>query len=90
MKTDRYPEETSFFLENSSGRIWDEYGFSKRTEYSYEACIPTDGCTTLDVTDTYGDGFVGDGYFMLTWDGDVIFYEANIGYGFTWEFGYGC
>lgn len=53
-KTDGYPEESSFFLEGDGEYAWDENDFNRRTEYSYETCVPNSKCFTFDVSDTYG------------------------------------
>eukprot|EP00934_Nitzschia_sp_Nitz4_P002594 Nitzschia sp. Nitz4//scaffold30_size153850//151812//153824//NITZ4_002804-RA/size153850-augustus-gene-0.78-mRNA-1//-1//CDS//3329547342//2584//frame0 len=90
LKTDRWPEETQIWLGNDGVTFWDKSQFSKRTEYDFDACLPNSGCFTLDVTDTYGDGLVNDGYIEIEWDGDVVYHDSDYGYGFTWDFGAGC
>jgi hypothetical protein len=90
-KTDKYPEETSFFVENAQqGRIMEGSNFGFRQEYHYEKCILLNSCTTLEFADSYGDGFLNDGYLTVTWDQEIVFDDWEIGYGYVWELGNGC
>eukprot|EP00934_Nitzschia_sp_Nitz4_P002690 Nitzschia sp. Nitz4//scaffold282_size24342//8944//11622//NITZ4_008354-RA/size24342-augustus-gene-0.14-mRNA-1//1//CDS//3329545626//2680//frame0 len=90
LKTDRWPEETSIYLGNDDETIWDEDQFSKRTRYVFEECLPNSGCYTLDISDSYGDGLVGDAFAKVIWDGSVVYNAADYGYGVTGDFGEGC
>ena len=90
-KTDSWPEETFVALQNDEGGlIWDSGDFEPNTEYSFTACIPVDACTALDITDTYGDGLLDDGYMTITWGSDVLHDVWDIGYGFYMTLGDGC
>lgn len=88
--TDGWPEENSISLGNAQGIIWGEFMFAQYTQYDYVACLDMNGCTTLDVTDTYGDGLSDYGYLQLALDGYILFDSWDIGYGFVWQFGNTC
>ena len=89
--TDSWPEETFVALLSAGGdRIWEFGDFEPNTAYAFTACIPNDACTVLDITDTLGDGLLGDGYLTVTWGADVVHDDWNIGYGFFMYLGDAC
>ena len=86
LKTDSWPEETSFFLESDSqGMLLSESSFDDNTEYRFEACVQPSDCVTLDVTDTFGDGLLDDGFLEVVYEGETIYSEWDIGFGFIWN-----
>eukprot|EP00980_Cylindrotheca_fusiformis_P003918 scaffold869_cov150-Cylindrotheca_fusiformis.AAC.3 len=91
LRTDDYGDETDFFLLSDNGQlIWDEWGFGDNQVYQYFACLPSNGCATLDVYDSYGDGISSPGKIKLTVDGTVKYNSGNIGDGIVFRIGGGC
>lgn len=94
LRTDDWPEETIIFLEDDSSgdMIWDEsdFDFDANTDYSFSECIPDDKCIVLDVTDTWGDGLLNEGYFTVTYGSDVLYDDWDFGYGFSMYLGDDC
>ena len=58
--TDGYPEETTWNIVDNDGNIVLSGGpyEESNTLYTSEACVPL-GCYTLQLMDSYGDGFDG-------------------------------
>lgn len=92
IRTDSWPEETILLLQTENGsKIWEESGyFNVDTEYTFTECIPDNACTILDVTDTYGDGLVDDGYLTVTFGSSVVYDDWDFGSGFVLSLGNGC
>ncbi len=68
--TDNYPAETTWRITNSGGSVVASGGSYRNagTNYGAEVCLP-DGCYTLRVSDSYGDGICcayGSGNYKLT------------------------
>jgi len=82
--TDDYPNETTWTLVDESGATvisGGPYG-NNATTYSAEACL-ADGCYTLSVQDSYGDGLCcgyGEGSYELT-DADGTTYASGASFG---------
>jgi hypothetical protein len=91
LRTDAWPGENFIELYNGRGNtIWD-YSFSaKNTNFRYSKCIPNDGCTILDVTDTMGDGLLGNGRLTVTYGSKVMYDDWDLGYGFYLNLGNRC
>ena len=91
LKTDSWPEETSFLLTSAEeGTLLDEDPDRPNTRKKYSACVRMSDCVTLDVTDTFGDGLLDDGFLKVKWNGQTIFNEWDIGFGFIWDITDGC
>jgi len=90
LHTDDWPEESSIVLENDQRTIWNYDSFTSNRRYVYNRCLPTNGCTVLDVTDTEGDGLWGDGNIKVIWGSQVLYDDSDIGYGFYLNVGNGC
>jgi len=88
-RTDRWPEENYFFLDNSEqGRLWDESSFAPSTLYAYDACVTLESCSIIDFTDTLGDGLFDSGFVQISVDGQEIYTtNRDLGYGFIWSLG---
>jgi photosystem II stability/assembly factor-like uncharacterized protein len=65
--TDCYAEETSWAIYQGATELFSGAGYANDTEYTIPVCLP-DGCFTLYVYDTYGDGLAtcAGGYYSLT------------------------
>jgi len=66
--TDRYPQETSWSIENASGTSYgtNPVGMSQNTLYEEEYCLPENIIYTFTINDTFGDGVCcgyGNGYY---------------------------
>eukprot|EP00980_Cylindrotheca_fusiformis_P024489 scaffold11961_cov122-Cylindrotheca_fusiformis.AAC.1 len=91
VRTDDYGDETSIFLLTDEGQlIWDESDFGDNQVYQYSACLTFNGCATLDIYDSYGDGITSPGKIKLTVDGTVEYNNGNIGDGIVFFIGAGC
>jgi len=72
IRTDDYGEETSWKAVNSSGqKILGKKNLDSNRSYRESTCIP-DGCYTLKISDTYGDGLGSGGRYEFRIDGDLI------------------
>jgi hypothetical protein len=63
------------------------------SEYMWDLCIDWDSnrtCTILNFTDSVGDGLADTGGLLVTWDGEVVYDEWDVGSGTFLEFGDGC
>ena len=90
LRTDDWPEETFLELYTARSPIWNYSYTAKSTSFQYSKCIPNDDCTTLDVTDTYGDGLLGTGRVTVTYGSKVMYDDWDIGYGFYLYLGNRC
>ena len=99
--TDGYPEETTWNIVDNDGNIVLSGGpyEESNTLYTSEACVPL-GCYTLQLMDSYGDGFDGNfdsgiGVYTISMNGVVlqqvfpIFYDMGT-YSFCEQEGEGC
>jgi trypsin len=90
LRTDDWPEETFIELYTARSTIWNYKYTAKSTSFQYSNCIPNNDCTTLDVTDTYGDGLLGTGRLTVTYGSTVMYDDWNLGYGFYLYLGNRC
>jgi trypsin len=89
-RTDSWPRENSLVLSSSQQVYWNYRSFKANTAYTFSQCLPTNGCTVLDVTDTLGDGLLGNGNLRVTWNSQVVYDDWDLGYGFYVDLGNGC
>ncbi len=56
--TDRFPEETSWSITDTSGTVYGSSNFYTEPYqwYIHEICVPPDACFTMRIFDSYGDG----------------------------------
>ena len=79
LRTDSYPDETSWQVKNAAGMTIAMGGnySSTNTVYTEEIAVPANDCYEFIITDTYGDGICcsyGPGYYqLLDPDGNVLF-----------------
>jgi len=70
--TDDYPEETNWVFVNQKGDETESEEYSKTNhKYSHQFCLP-DIFYTFTLYDSYKDGFSGDAYLSLTYNGALI------------------
>jgi len=77
LTTDSWSEdENSWELVNSDGQVLaSDSGMPNDALYSRQICVPSDGCYTATISDSYGDGFCcgnNDPQFSVSVDGTVI------------------
>jgi len=89
-RSDDWPEDYSIVLKGGPRTFWDIQDLEPKTNYRWSRCIRNDVCTLLHVTDTYGDGFNGDGYMKVTLGSTVLFDGWDLGFGFSASLGNGC
>lgn len=85
LKTDSYPEETSWTLENDSGEML--YNISNYTEdlstHVHNLCLPV-GCYDFTIYDSYGDGIKeevkDDDFFYYNPNDDDFYYDPDDGH----------
>ena len=90
LRTDGWPEETMLTVEGETGTILDLRNLNANSDYSFSGCVQDDGCTVLGVTDTSGDGLLGDGFLTLTYGSEVLYDDWDLGFGFDMKLGNGC
>lgn len=84
LKTDEFPNETSWELQDGNGNIFfNETGYGNyenSTIFIYDYCLEA-GCYNFTIFDSYGDGICcggGDGYFYGTIYGNrEVFFGGN-------------
>ncbi|CAJ1965169.1 unnamed protein product [Cylindrotheca closterium] len=84
LQTDEWGEEVSWELEDPNGNIVVQGGDYPSGENFVDTteCLSSDGVHTFKIMDSYGDGMVGDAYYKLWYDGNVvIFHDGQYGYG---------
>ncbi len=91
LRTDDWPEENIVTLTNRRGvLLWNYQTFEPNTEYIFTRCLPNHGCSTFDVTDTYGDGLDGEGWIKVTLGSEIVYEDSELGHGFNILFGTRC
>lgn len=90
LRTDDWPEETMLTIEGETGTILDLQNLIANSEYSFVDCVRDDGCSILDMTDTFGDGLLGDGFLTVTYNSEVVYADSDLGFGFYMNIGNGC
>ncbi len=83
LKTDQYPEETSWELTNSIGEVLyfgDNYNGQPNTVFTETWELNDLDCYTFTIFDVYGDGICcsyGEGYYKLMDENYVVFAEGG-------------
>ncbi|MEO1517955.1 MAG: T9SS type A sorting domain-containing protein [Bacteroidota bacterium] len=92
--TDNWPEENAWSLEGPNGTIASSADYDSLeadTQYEYVFDLPTEGCYTFEMTDSYGNGLANgelwpgqreNGAISLESDNGVIWNNAGFGFGF--------
>ena len=74
--TDSYGGDTSFVVSDASGSsILQGNGFADAVTEQFTACVDPDGCYTLEVSDSFGDGMCceyGSGGYRAILDGSEV------------------
>ena len=68
---DNYPNEISWDLQDDMGNILFQDDISSPNDYTFSDCIPTGGCLTFTIYDSYGDGICcghGQGSYTVSVD----------------------
>ena len=82
---DAWPYEMSWDLTNGSGDILLEADVADANDTLYTFCVDTadwEDCMVFTMNDTYGDGLVGDAYYQVLLDGELLVQgSGNYGYG---------
>jgi len=90
-RTDEWPEETRITLADNQGDVsWDCKNLEANENYSFTMDVPINGCTTLDVSDSAGDGLSSGGFVVVTYDTEIKQYSWDLGSGFTFTMGTSC
>jgi hypothetical protein len=81
LKTDDWPEETSFSLVTDQNEyLWEEGNFdSPRATFNFDSCIDPGVCATFTFLDSFEDGLSSPGRITLTFDGGVAYSGRNFG-----------
>jgi hypothetical protein len=87
IRTDNYPSESSYILQNQSGTVLASrdtgYFTQANTNYYDTLCIPNTSCLIFTMKDSYGDGLCcgyGNGQFQLWWNGSLTLSGGNFTY----------
>ncbi|MFN6225784.1 MAG: hypothetical protein ACK4ZC_03550, partial [Bacteroidota bacterium] len=78
VRTDNYPRESSYKLQNQTGAVLmlrdTGYFTQANTTYRDTLCIPNTSCLLFTMIDSYGDGLCcghGNGQYQLFWNGTL-------------------
>ena len=88
VETDQYgSEDNSMTLKSTTtgATIWDEPSFDDNDASSFEACLNSNQCYTLNFDDAYGDGFLNGKAIAWTVDGVVKYNGGDFGDGYVDE-----
>ncbi len=91
INTDQYGYEFSWQLINLEGdTIYSSEGadYENNTYYEEKFCVNSDSCYIMVLNDSYGDGFIQEGYIRLYVDGEERFSVSN--FGSQREFPFNC
>jgi hypothetical protein len=77
-------------MEGETDTILDLRNLNANSDYSVFGCVQDDGYTVVGVTDTSGDGLLGDGFLTLTYRSEVLYDDWDLGFGFDMKLGNGC
>mmetsp|Transcript_7348 Transcript_7348/g.21365 ORF Transcript_7348/g.21365 Transcript_7348/m.21365 type:complete len:572 (-) Transcript_7348:2075-3790(-) len=80
LHTDRYPEDTTHWLQVGSEWIFADFEFNSFTTYKQKACIDANLCAEYYILDTFGDGIFGEGV-EIKYDGEVVYTGGSFGFG---------
>jgi hypothetical protein len=60
MRTDDWGKEVQMYLTDLQNEetIWSNWDFGSNQDYTYDACLDPNGCSELEIWDSYGDGYV--------------------------------
>ena len=93
LRTDSYASETSLQLVDENGEVLEfDAGLSSNTDYGLTECVTPQGCYTLTVLDSYGDGLSGGagGIVIVSFDGVEQSRATTFGSELTVQMGNGC
>jgi len=81
---DQYWYEPNWSLTNQDGTLTYAAGSCPSDEfYTFDYCVPEEGCLVFSMKDTYGDAMIPDGFYRL-YINDTLVHE-NIGYNYHFE-----
>lgn len=81
---DNYPDEITWSVTDANNVELGAGNYQSDT-----LCIP-DGCVTFTIDDSYGDGLLPPGGYLLIYNGDTVRYSFNTNYGFSESTQFGC
>ena len=84
IEPDAWPQEMSWTLSNGAGDVLLDVNVENGNDTLFTFClVPTDWepCMLFTMNDTYGDGLVGDAFYQVWLDGNMLI-EAGGNYGF--------
>jgi len=90
LRTDDHPEDNAIMLKAARRTLWDMKNLEANTDYKWTRCLRNDRCFQLDVSDSYGDGLVGEGFLMVMFGSTVLYDDSNVGFGYSVKLGKGC
>lgn len=93
LRTDSYAFETSLQLVDQDGGLLEfASGLRSNTDYGLTECVSPEGCYTLTVFDSFGDGLSGgnDGIFIVSFNGVEQSRATSFGSQVTAKMGNGC
>ena len=75
IKTDQYPGETAWSVQDVNGEVYaavDFGDYQANTLYQRQVCVPDSTCLTFTLLDTYGDGIFEPGFYNIVLEGDTL------------------
>jgi hypothetical protein len=90
LRTDSYAFETSLQLVDDNGEVLEfASGLNSNTDYGLTECVSPQGCYTLTVFDSVGDGLT-DGIVIVSFDGVEQSRVTTFGSEVVVQMGNGC
>jgi len=93
IRTDSFAFETSLELVDQNGEVLEfAAGLLSNTEYGLTECVQPDGCYTLSIYDSFGDGLTGgtDGVVIVSFNGVEQSRATSFGSQVDVKMGNGC
>ncbi len=84
IRTDNWGYETSWNITTAQGELLYEVEagtYSDNTLFQTQVCVPDSTCIAFHIEDSFGDGIVDPGYFLLELEGDTIAFGQDFGDG---------
>ena len=89
---DAWPQEMDWSLSDGAGNVLLEQSVTSGEDTLFAFCVDTADwapCMLFTMNDSYGDGLVGDAYYQVWLDGELLI-EGSGNYGFGQDHGIDC
>lgn len=89
IRTDGYGYEVSWEVVGSTGEVYGsvpQNTYANNSTFETQVCVPSDDCISFTIYDDYGDGLLGNAYYLVRVDGDTIAYGGDYTYSESTQF----